>query len=614
MKSEPRSAYRLAIVAALATGLILLWIIGAVGLIGVEGDPYDRSYGGVLAVGMIGALIARFRPGGMARAMVAAAFAQALIAVIALIIGKQHSPVSSVVEILGLNGFFVVLWLASARLFIRAARLRGSAEMTARFIPILIAMALPGTLEAQAGPPGQASAPPRTIFDGTTVIDGTGAPARPGMAILVEGEAIAAVVPAADLTEEVRQGAGVVDASGWFAIPGLVESHTHVATMANRARAEFILNRQLYAGITTARDMAGDVRSLMDLQRASLVKEIDAPDLHFAALMAGPVFFTDPRTVSSAAGETPGEVSWMQAVTEETDLARAVALARGTWATGIKTYAAIDGDLLAAITAEAGRQGIPVWSHTHVGPARALEVAGTGVRSMSHVCSVGSAAIPDDVFREGQEGRRSGFVDVDLNHPAVDSVFALMRRHGTVLDATIRVVVEVGLRRMAAIDTVNAPLPGEAEDSAGADPGPRRPPIDRRRRGVRAGCETADAVALTRRAWEAGVMIATGTDGMTPPTSDFPALFDEIRHLHDDVGMPMLDVLKAASHHGAVALGLEDSIGTIEPGKHADIVFLREDPLAGPESLRSVALTVKRGTPYYRRDFVLGAPQGPPGR
>ena len=476
-----------------------------------------------------------------------------------------------------------------------------------------LAPTLPGTLEAQGGPPEQDSAPARAIFDGATVVDGTGASARTGMAIVVEGEGITAVVPAAELGEEEREGAEVIDASGWFAIPGLVESHTHVATVANRARAEFILNRQLYAGITTARDMAGDVRSLMDLQRASLVKEIDAPDLHFSALMAGPDFFTDPRTVSSAAGESPGEVSWMQAVAGDTDLAQAVALARGTWATGIKTYAAIDGELLAAIAAEAGRQGIPVWSHTHVGPARALEVAGTGVRSMSHVCSIGSAAIPEDVFREGQEGRRTGFVDVDLNHPAVDSVFALMRRNGTVLDATIRVVVQVGLRRMAAIDTVNVPPPGETADTTGARPRPRRPPIDRRRRGVRAQCETADAVALTRRAWQAGVMVATGTDGMTPPASDFPALFDEIRHLHDDVGMPMLDVLEAASHHGAVALGLEDSIGTIEPGKHANIVFLRDDPLAGPESLRSVELTVKRGTRYYRRDFVLGAPPEPPG-
>ena len=127
MMFATRYAYRLAGGAALATGVLLLWIIGAVGLIGVEGDPFDRWYGGVLAVGLFAALIARFRPRGMACAMVAAALAQALVAGIALVIGKQHSPVSSVVEIVGLNGFFVMLWLVSARLFVRAARLREAA-------------------------------------------------------------------------------------------------------------------------------------------------------------------------------------------------------------------------------------------------------------------------------------------------------------------------------------------------------------------------------------------------------------------------------------------------------------------------------------------------------
>ena len=79
--------------------------------------------------------------------------------------------------------------------------------------------------------------------------------------------------------------------------------------------------------------------------------------------------------------------------------------------------------------------------------------------------------------------------------------------------------------------------------------------------------------------------------------------------------MPMLEVLKAASLHGAVALGLEDRIGTLEPGKQANVVFLSEDPLAGPTSLRSVQLTVKRGSLYFRDDFVLGEPPrgGPPG-
>ena len=76
------------------------------GLIGVEGDPFDMIYGGVVAVGLVGAAIARFRPAGMARAMLAAAGAQTLVVVIALIVGKQHVEVSSVPEIVLSNAFF----------------------------------------------------------------------------------------------------------------------------------------------------------------------------------------------------------------------------------------------------------------------------------------------------------------------------------------------------------------------------------------------------------------------------------------------------------------------------------------------------------------------------
>ena len=480
----------------------------------------------------------------------------------------------------------------------------------------VVVLAVPiGPLHAQAAGAAETETPARIIFEGVTVIDGTGAEPRAGMAIVVEGEEILAVVPVGELGDEQRDGAEVVDGSAWFAIPGLIESHTHLATMADRAQAEFLLNRMLYGGITTARDMAGDIRSLMDLQRASLVREIDAPDLHFSALMAGPRFFTDRRTVASAAGETPGEVSWMQSVTEDTDLVEAVTLARGTWATGIKTYAAIEGDLLNAIAAEARRQGIPVWSHAHVGPARALEVARTGVRAMSHVCGIGSAAIPDDLFREGQEGLLWGYFDVDLEDPVIDSVYAAMKRNGTVLDATLSLEVEADQRPLAEIDTAAARRRNELMDSLRARQGPRpTEPVDRQRLGVQASCENADAFALTRRAYEAGVMIAAGTDGKAPPDSVFPALYDEIRLLNEEAGIPMLDVLKAASLHGAVALGMEDRIGTLEPGKHANIVFLGEDPLAGAASLRSVQLTVKRGTLYYRDDFVLGElPGGPSG-
>ncbi len=124
-RMQAARSYRFGAGVALATPLLLFWVIGAVGLIGVEGDPFDRIYGGVVGVGLVGAVIARLRAAGMARAMFAAAGAQAVVIVIALIVGKQHVAVSSVPEIVLLNGFFVALWCGSAMLFRRAARERG---------------------------------------------------------------------------------------------------------------------------------------------------------------------------------------------------------------------------------------------------------------------------------------------------------------------------------------------------------------------------------------------------------------------------------------------------------------------------------------------------------
>ena len=115
------TAYRAAVGVALAAAFILVWVNGAVGIIGSENNNANLMYGGVLAVGAIGAIIARFQAHGMARALFATALAQALVAVIALIAGLG-SPWSGPLEIVALNGFFVALFVGSAMLFRKAAR------------------------------------------------------------------------------------------------------------------------------------------------------------------------------------------------------------------------------------------------------------------------------------------------------------------------------------------------------------------------------------------------------------------------------------------------------------------------------------------------------------
>jgi hypothetical protein len=106
---------------AFAAGLILVWTSLGVGIIGRDGDPANLMYVGVLAVGFIGALVARFRPSGMARAVLAMAIFQALVGAIALIAGLGY-PWSGPLELMLLNGFFIALFVGSAILFGHAAQ------------------------------------------------------------------------------------------------------------------------------------------------------------------------------------------------------------------------------------------------------------------------------------------------------------------------------------------------------------------------------------------------------------------------------------------------------------------------------------------------------------
>ncbi len=115
-------AYRSAVGTALAAAFILVWVSGAVGIIGTERDDANLMYGGVLAVGIIGAIVARFQPGGMARALFATALAQVLVAVIAVIAGFGSTGPAWPLDIVSLTGFFAALWLLSAWLFRKAAR------------------------------------------------------------------------------------------------------------------------------------------------------------------------------------------------------------------------------------------------------------------------------------------------------------------------------------------------------------------------------------------------------------------------------------------------------------------------------------------------------------
>ncbi len=110
-------AYRIAAGLAVATALFLVWANLAVGLIGSEGNPANLMYGGVLAVGVGGTLLARLQPQGMARALFAMAGAQFLVPLVALLVW----PPEVTPAVWGANTLFVLLFAGAALLFRHAA-------------------------------------------------------------------------------------------------------------------------------------------------------------------------------------------------------------------------------------------------------------------------------------------------------------------------------------------------------------------------------------------------------------------------------------------------------------------------------------------------------------
>jgi hypothetical protein len=113
------TAYKAAAGLALTAAFLIVWLNAAAGLIGIEDDdPANLLYVGVLAIGFIGAIIARLQPLGLARTLYATALAQTFVGAIALTLPNTASSMQIVI----LHGVFVALFLGSASLFRHAAR------------------------------------------------------------------------------------------------------------------------------------------------------------------------------------------------------------------------------------------------------------------------------------------------------------------------------------------------------------------------------------------------------------------------------------------------------------------------------------------------------------
>ncbi|WP_321490105.1 amidohydrolase family protein [uncultured Hyphomonas sp.] len=428
----------------------------------------------------------------------------------------------------------------------------------------LITAMMPSFASAQEG------AEP-VYFVGAQLVDVETGAIQGKSAIKVTGELISAIGTTDTLA--IPDEAEVVDVSGTYVIPGLINVHEHMNTPPKASYTEAMMRRELYGGVTAVRDPADDTRLLSEIARAAKLGEIPSPDIYYATFMAGPSFFKDPRTQASASGEVAGKAPWMQAITDDTDIPQAIAWARGTSATGIKIYANLPGHLVKALTEEAHKQGMLAWSHSMVFPATPSDSIDAGVDVVSHICDFAYEAF--DEKPTSYPDRQNFPIPAEKfaagDNPVLQDLFERMAEQGTILDPTL---------------FVYQPRPEFARYS---DAPPR--------------CPYNAITGMLLQAYDAGVPMVTGTDGFSAWDDPYLSVHIEM-DLMQRAGMEPVDVLKSATLNGAKAIGQEELMGTIQPGKLANLVFLNENPLNDINNTKAIELVVKRGTQYPRSNYI----------
>lgn len=401
----------------------------------------------------------------------------------------------------------------------------------------------------------------RLVFSNVRLIDGLGDDARVGVDVVVDGERISSVVahgaPWPDGPSFMPAGSPpvVVDGVGSTLLPGLIDAHAHytfdptegsIAAITRRSDAEIVLSaaghaaRALRAGITTARG-AGSIRNL----------ELVLRDAIAAARVPGPRLVAAGSAIGITGGhghqfgiEADGEFELRRAVRRQVrdggDVVKIVASeAAMLTTTGLAPGRMVHGD---AELTEPEIMAI-------VAAARDLHV-----RVMSH------AQGPDSVVASARAG--------------VDSV-----EHAWLADrSAIEALAESGayLVPTLVVTDVNRDLPGLTHIQR-----ERQDLIERKHR---ASCEAAI---------ELGVPIATGTDtGEVGVTADM--VWREVALLYDHGASPMA-AIKAATSAAARLLGLDREVGTVEPGRVADLVLVAGDPLVDLRRLASPAMVVQAG-------------------
>ncbi|MBL8996457.1 MAG: amidohydrolase family protein [Gemmatimonadetes bacterium] len=389
-------------------------------------------------------------------------------------------------------------------------------------------------------PPVHGQSVPVTVLTHATVVDGVSATVVRDATIVIRGGRIESV-RAAGAVPSVPAGATVIDLGGRFVAPGLIDAHTHIATLANARRA-------LFSGVTTVRSASVPAFQDVAMRAEARAGQVVAPDVLatgvFVTPNLGESVLADARLGALAGGvNTTAELQALVRV----NLDRGVdwIKTRGTERAGLPDTdprkQVYDEAQLRTIVETAAERGIPVMAHAH-GDEGAYAAVAAGARSIEHGTYLS------------------------------DSTLRLMRAKGAWLVPTLSTVVDLT-------------QPGGDYDD----------PVL-----VLRGQHMAPRLEETiRRAHALGVRLVTGADTDYGPESVTRIAHEVMRFAA--LGLTPVEALATATSGAAELLGIGARTGRVAVGLEADLIVLERNPLEDPGALQDVLVVITDGRVVLNR-------------
>jgi imidazolonepropionase-like amidohydrolase len=431
-----------------------------------------------------------------------------------------------------------------------------------RFLLVLLAALLVADISPARAPD---ATKPVTAFVGISLIPDYGEAPRANQTVLVRGERVVATGPAARI--RVPRGARMLGHRGQIVAPGLADMHVHIFEPNDGVL--FLAN-----GVTTVRNMAGraDTDAL-----AARIEAGENPGPHIYS--SGPII------------DGPREPTTLDVMDE---VRRRVNATADRHYIAAKLYENLAPDVFAGAVAEARRRGLQVYAHVPLSMG-VRDVLALRIDSIEHLTGFDRALAPQS--RSAWDQERWAATDASLMAPLAHDV-----ANSGVWNTATLVTWFAAERAFAHIEAAeHAPLYRYATprlrrhwrglyEQARQEHDPARA-WDLAQRGHRA------RLAMVKALHEAGAGLLIGTDATQPFLYPGFSLQDELA-LHRDAGIPVRDILRAATRDAARFLRREPEFGRIVPGARADLVLLDQDPAMKLEALRSPAGVMAAGRWY----------------